>query len=59
MSLKWFHVVFVGASIVLAVWFGVWLMGRSAAGAAAAFLTAAALIAYLVFFRRKAEREHL
>ena len=32
MSLKAFHVVFVLASIALAVWFGVWAAGRAEAG---------------------------
>ena len=59
MSLKLFHFVFIGASIVLAIWFGLWLMGRSAVGSSAAFAVAAALVGYLLFFSRKVRREHL
>ncbi len=60
MSLKAFHVVFVLASIALAVWFGVWAAGRAEAGGAGwwllaggGFAAAAALVVYGVWFLRK------
>lgn len=60
MSLKAFHVVFVLASIALAVWVGVWAAGRADAGGAGwwllaggGFAAAVALGVYGVWFLKK------
>jgi hypothetical protein len=59
MSLSWFHVVFIVASIALLAWFGIWLLDRSVAAGVVSLMAAGALAGYLVFFRRKVTRERL
>jgi hypothetical protein len=57
MSLKAFHVVFIAASIVLAVGFGLWALsiggGTNLLVALTSFASAVALVAYEVGFLRK------
>jgi len=60
-SLKAFHVIFITAATLLAVWLGVWsLQQREASGsggflalAVGSFAAAAGLVAYEVWFLRK------
>jgi hypothetical protein len=60
-SLKAFHVIFISAAILLAVWLGVWSwQQREAAGgggwlalAVGSFAAAAGLVVYEVWFLRK------
>ena len=60
MSLKGFHVLFITASVLLAVGFGVWALRRPDGGYHAAgvgaFVVAAGLIAYETWFLRKSRR---
>ncbi|HXT19438.1 MAG TPA: hypothetical protein VN923_01685 [Thermoanaerobaculia bacterium] len=64
MSLKAFHVIFISAAVVLAVWLGVWAWGqRQAAGdggftalAIGAFAAAAGLVVYEAWFLRKTRK---
>jgi len=64
MSLKGFHIVFIIASLTLAVGFGVWCLGvwrgggegAWLAGAVGAFAAAAALVVYGAWFWRKLRR---
>lgn len=55
MSLKLFHVVFVAAALVLALWTGVWALGEGGALwlAVCCFVAAAGLVVYGVWFLRK------
>ena len=61
MSLKAFHVIFISAAILLAVWLGVWCWHqRQATGSggwlalcAGSFVAAVALVAYEIWFLRK------
>lgn len=57
MSLRAFHVVFIVASMALALWTGVWATGQGGGGwtalAAACFVAFAALVVYGVWFLRK------
>jgi hypothetical protein len=53
-SLKAFHVIFICAAILLAVWLGVWAYGRERLLlAVGSFAAAAGLAAYEVWFLRK------
>ena len=64
MSLKAFHVIFITAATLLAVWLGVWSWGhRQATGedgflalAIGSFAAAAGLVAYEVWFLRKTRK---
>jgi hypothetical protein len=56
MSLKAFHVLFITASVLLAFVLAAWCLKTSVLGAAAAFAVGLALIAYEVWFLRKARR---
>ena len=61
MSLKAFHVIFITAAVLLAVWLGLWSVDqRQATGvggwlalAVGSFVVAAGLVAYEVWFLRK------
>jgi hypothetical protein len=56
-SLKWFHVVFIGLSIVMAVGFGVWALTHQYAVLGGLSLAVAALLAvYARYFLRKARK---
>jgi Flp pilus assembly protein TadB len=55
-SLKAFHVLFITASILLAVGLGVWCLPRSTAAAFASFAVGALLIGYETWFLRKSRR---
>jgi len=54
MSLKGFHVLFITASILLAVGMGAWCLPEHPFAAAAAFAVAAALVVYGTWFLKKA-----
>ena len=64
MSLKAFHVIFIGAAVLLAVWLGLWAWDqRQAPGggswtalACGAFAAAAGLVVYEVGFLRKTRK---
>ena len=64
MSLKAFHVIFISAAILLAVWLGVWSWGqRQATGSAGwlgltagAFAAAVGLVVYEAWFLRKTRK---
>lgn len=56
MNLKFFHLVFIAASIALAVVVGVWCLPVTKAGAVAAFAVAAGLIVYAFWFVAKMRR---
>lgn len=60
MSLKAFHIVFIVASALLSLGFGVWALAGdgalSAAAAGVAFLAGAALVAYGARFLKKVAR---
>ena len=56
MSLKAFHVLFITASVLLAFGMAAWLMKTSPLGAVAAFAVGLGLIAYEMWFLRKARR---
>jgi hypothetical protein len=65
-SLKAFHVIFISAAILLALWLGVWAWGqREASGGSGggyvalscgAFAAAAGLVVYEVWFLRKTRK---
>jgi len=66
-SLKAFHVIFISAAVLLAVWLGVWAWGqRQASGgsgdggftalAVGAFAAAAGLVVYEAWFLRKTRK---
>jgi ABC-type uncharacterized transport system permease subunit len=53
-SLKAFHVIFISAAVLLAVWFGVWAVGQQRQLlAVGSFAAAVALVGYEVWFLRK------
>ena len=55
MNLKGFHVVFISASVLLALGLGAWcLKGQNRGAAAASFAVAALLVGYETWFLRKA-----
>lgn len=65
MSLKAFHVIFISAAVVLAVWLGLWAWDqRQASGgsggwlalAGGSFAAAAGLVVYEVWFLRKTRK---
>ncbi len=64
MSLKAFHVIFISAAVVLAVWLGLWSWDqRQAEGGGSwlaltcgAFAAAAGLVVYEVWFLRKTRK---
>ncbi|HZN54937.1 MAG TPA: hypothetical protein VFB67_06400 [Candidatus Polarisedimenticolaceae bacterium] len=56
MSLKGFHVLFISASVLLAIGMGAWCLPTNKAAALASFATAALLVAYESWFLRKARR---
>ena len=56
MSLKSFHVLFISASVLLALGLGVWCLPAHPAGAAGSFAVAALLVVYEAWFLRKARR---
>ena len=57
MSLKWFHVVFISLSIVLAVAFGLWgLLNHYVALGVGSLATAVALGVYGNYFLQKARQ---
>lgn len=67
MSLKAFHVIFISAATLLALWLGVWAWGqREASGGSdggswtaltfGAFAAAAGLVVYEVWFLRKTRK---
>ncbi len=57
MSLKWFHVVFIGLSIVTATGFGVWgLFNQHAVLGALSLAAAPALVVYGRYFLSKSRR---
>ena len=64
MSLKAFHVIFISAAVLLALWLGVWAWNqRQAAGgdgflalSCGAFAAAAGLVVYEVWFLRKTRK---
>jgi hypothetical protein len=53
MSLKGFHVLFISASVILALGLGAWCLPEHPAGAVGAFATAALLVGYETWFLRK------
>lgn len=57
MSLRFFHVVFIIASMGLTLWMGVWALGQGGGGwtavAVACFAAFAGLVVYGVWFVRK------
>jgi hypothetical protein len=56
-SLKWFHVVFIGLSVVVAVGFGVWALTHQYAVLGRLSLAVAALLAvYARYFLQKARK---
>jgi hypothetical protein len=63
-SLKAFHVIFIGAAVVLALWLGLWAWEqRQATGgggflalAGGSFAAAVGLVAYEVWFLRKTRK---
>jgi hypothetical protein len=60
MSLKWFHVVFISASVLMGVAIGVWGFFNHFFGlGAAALASSAALCAYGTYFLQKARKEGL
>ena len=64
MSLKAFHVIFISAAIVLAVWLGIWAWRHVQITASASWLAlslgsfaaAGGLVAYEVWFLRKTKK---
>lgn len=56
MSLRAFHVLFISASVVLAVWLGAWCLPAHPAWAATAFVVGFALVAYETMFLRKTRK---
>ena len=64
MSLKAFHVIFISAAILLAIWLGVWAwdqrqvtgVGGWLALAGGSFAAAAGLVVYEVWFLRKTRK---
>lgn len=56
MNLRYFHFVFIVASIALAVVVGIWCLNVTKLGAFAAFAAAAALVVYLFWFVAKMRR---
>jgi len=61
-SLKAFHVIFIGAAVVLAIWLGLWAWDQREAGggylalAGGSFAAAAGLVVYEVWFLRKTRK---
>ena len=54
MSLKAFHVIFISAAVLLAVWLGVWAVGQQRhLLALGSFAAAVALVGYEAWFLRK------
>lgn len=62
MSLKAFHVIFISAAVLLAVWLGFWAWDQREAGgswialALGSFAAAAGLVVYEVWFLRKTRK---
>jgi hypothetical protein len=56
MSLRAFHVLFISASVVLAVCLGAWCLPAHPAWAATAFVAGFALVTYETWFLRKTRR---
>ena len=54
MSLKGFHVLFISASVLLAIGLGAWCLPEHKGGAVASFAAAALLVGYETWFLRKA-----
>jgi hypothetical protein len=60
MSLKWFHVVFISASVLMGIAIGVWGLFNHFTGLGVASLASSAgLCAYGTYFLQKARREGL
>jgi len=60
LTLKWFHLVFVGLAIVVSAGFGVWGLLNQYTGLGVLSLgIGGVLVAYLGFFAARAERMHL
>ena len=53
MSLKGFHVVFISASVLLALGLGAWCLPEHRAAAVASFAVAALLVVYETWFLKK------
>ena len=56
MSLRAFHVLFISASVLLALGLGAWCLPEHPAAAAGSFAVAALLVVYEAWFLRKARR---
>ena len=62
MSLKAFHVIFISAAVLLAVWLGLWAWDQRETGGSwtalsiGAFGAAAGLVVYEVWFLRKTKK---
>ena len=56
MSLRAFHVLFISASVLLALGLGAWCLPAHPVSAAAAVVVALALVAYEAWFLRKTRR---
>jgi hypothetical protein len=54
MNLKGFHVVFISASVLLALGLGAWCLPEHRGAAMASFAVAGLLVAYEAWFLRKA-----
>ena len=56
LSLKAFHVLFISASVLLAVMLGCWYLPQNRGAAVASFGVGALLVAYEAWFLRKSRR---
>ena len=56
LSLKAFHVLFISASVLLAVMLGCWYLPQNRGAAAASFGVGGVLVAYEAWFLRKSRR---
>ena len=56
MSLRWFHVLFISASVILALGVGWWCLPEQPVGAVAALFVAVGLVAYETWFLRKTRK---
>ena len=56
MSLRGFHVLFITASVLLALWVTKWCLPAHPVGAGASVLVALGLITYEVWFLRKTRK---
>jgi membrane protein implicated in regulation of membrane protease activity len=60
LSLKSFHLVFVGVAIVIAAGFGIWgLLNHYAIGGVISLVIGALLVVYGAYFAGRAQRTHL